>query len=28
ELVEIDVLNGVCRVGGVDRLAAITAALD
>ncbi|WP_354278605.1 hypothetical protein [Sphingomonas trueperi] len=21
-------LNGVCRVGGVDRLAAITAALD
>lgn len=27
ELIEIDVLNGVLRVDGVDRLAAITAAL-
>lgn len=28
ELIEIDVLNGVHRVGGVDRLAAITAAIS
>jgi len=27
ELIYIDVLNGICRIGGVDRLAAITAAL-